>query len=323
MGLSVTSFMEHFVRLGYQDRQSSDRRSTVDCRKQSNLLRFPDQFTFGGVDRSLNQHVRGWQKINSGQVVTASSRILKNMIISFEEKTKLLGTLCSSYKCHKSHMGCEAIMFRYVDHSLLLHTPLEREQMYEQRHPINEWNTPRSPTIHVVGDHTCTVDRNDKEVERVTQLLQGLKGGLKESLTTSQTAVFIKDWPKGASGAPGYLHCSFTDVVDIMLTCPDIGISIFKDRKRNTTIWLVLACKRAWDWVRDHVAEIHRREGDPMSILFIPNEHLLVQNDMITVGKAMSEHCSMYNCRLSIPMHGLTRLEADNASPHFRNKRVR
>jgi hypothetical protein len=221
-------------------------------------------------------------------------------------------------------MGCQAKMFRFDDHSLLLHTSLEREQMYEHRHPVNEWNTPRAPVIYVIGEHTCTVDRNDKEVERVTQLLRGLKGGLKESLTTSQTADFIKDWPKGASGAPGYLHCSFEDIVDIMCTCPDIGISIWKDRKRNKTIWLVLACKRAWDWVRRHVADIHRRDGDPMSILFIPNAHVLVQNDMITVGKAMSEHCSMYNCRnISIPTHGLTRLEADDASPHFSNKRVR
>ena len=62
LGLSVNSFMEHIVRLGYQDRLQTHHLCTVDIRKQSNLLRFPDQFTFGGVDHSLNQYTRGWIK---------------------------------------------------------------------------------------------------------------------------------------------------------------------------------------------------------------------------------------------------------------------
>ena len=55
----------------------------------------------------------------------------------------------------------------------------------------------------------------------------------------------------------------------------------------------------------------------PSEHFFIPNEHVLVKNDMITSAKAMSEHCSMFNCRLSIPLHGLIRLEAADADALF------
>jgi hypothetical protein len=155
-------------------------------------------------------------------------------------------------------------------------------------------------------------------MKRVTDLLEGLTGGLAASYDIPTTDEFVQTWPRGASGTPGYLHCTFQEVADLIAEHPDVGISTACDEAKQETIWLVLACHRAWDWVRNHVCEIHRRKFDiPLSIFFIPNEHVLVTNDMITSGKAMSEHCSMFNCRLSIPLHGLIRLEAADADAHF------
>ena len=111
------------------------------------------------------------------------------------------------------------------------------------------------------------MDRNAGEIARVTDRMDNLTGGLADSYDIPQTDEFVQTWPSGSSGAPGYLHCTFREVADLVAEYPDIGISIAWDEAMQETIWLVLACRRAWDWVRDHVCEIHRRKLDsPLSI---------------------------------------------------------
>ena len=298
--------------------------SSTKMRKQTNLARFPDQFVAGGVDKALAPKFHGWQKFTHHSVATAQTSVIRYMEhVSQEQKTRLIGTFMSNYRCNKYKSGCKCVKMVFVDHNIHMHTHVQRLLMYEHRYPVLEWNIPRGNFEYVVGEHTCTVERNGGQIARVTDLLKNLTvtDGLANSYDIPQTDEFVQTWPRGSSGAPGYLHCTFREVADLIAKCPDIGISIAWDEamRMQETIWLVLACHRAWDWVRNHVCEIHRRKllDTPLSIFFIPNEHVLVKNDMITSAKAMSEHCSMFNCRLSIPLHGLIRLEAANADYHF------